>query len=85
MTDWVEKVVGGAFAAMLGGIAWLVRSVFTNQKQISLLEANLQNQNKEIEKLADAIEKINDTQKMIGPVLVEQTHLLKEILHEKKL
>lgn len=32
-----ETAIGWAVVGMLGGIAWLVRRVFTNQKQIEML------------------------------------------------
>lgn len=85
MFDWFEKVLGVALGGILALFGWLIRNVFTNQKQIALLENSLKSQEKELEKLGEAVDRINDTQKMIGPVLMEQTSLLKEILHEKKL
>ena len=85
MFDWFEKVLGVALGGILALFGWLIRNVFTNQKQIALLENSLKSQEKELEKLGEAMDRINDTQKLIGPVLMEQTSLLKEILHEKKL
>jgi septal ring factor EnvC (AmiA/AmiB activator) len=85
MFDWFEKVLGVALGGILALFGWLIRNVFTNQKQIALLESSLKSQEKELEKLGEAVNRINDTQNMIGPVLMEQTSLLKEILHEKKL
>lgn len=85
MFDWFEKVLGVALGGILALFGWLIRNVFTNQKQIALLENSLKSQEKELEKLGEAVDRINDTQKLIGPVLMEQTSLLKEILHEKKL
>ena len=32
-----ESAIGWAVVGMFGGIAWLVRRVFTNQKQIEML------------------------------------------------
>ena len=85
MFDWFEIVLGVALGGILALFGWLIRNVFTNQKQIALLENSLKSQEKELEKLGEAVDRINDTQKLIGPVLMEQTSLLKEILHEKKL
>lgn len=85
MFDWFEKVLGVALGGILALFGWLIRNVFTNQKQIALLESSLKSQEKELEKLGEAVDRINDTQNMIGPVLMEQTSLLKEILHAKKL
>lgn len=85
MFDWSEKVLGVALGGILALFGWLIRNVFTNQKQIALLENSLKSQEKELEKLGEAVDRINDTQNLIGPVLMEQTSLLKEILHEKKL
>lgn len=85
MVDWFEKVLGVTLGGILALFGWLIRNVFTNQKQIALLESSLKSQEKELEKLGEAVNRINDTQNMIGPVLIEQTSLLKEILHEKKL
>lgn len=85
MFDWFEKVLGVALGGILALFGWLIRNVFTNQKQIALLENSLKSQEKELEKLGEAVDRINDTQNLIGPVLMEQTSLLKEILHEKKL
>lgn len=85
MFDWSEKVLGVALGGILALFGWLIRNVFTNQKQIALLENSLKSQEKELENLGEAVDRINDTQNLIGPVLMEQTSLLKEILHEKKL
>lgn len=41
--EWVEQsfaaFISALFVSMVGGIAWLVRQVITNQKQIALMEA----------------------------------------------
>ena len=36
-----ESVFGWAFVGILGGLGWLVRMVFTNHKQIELLQHEL--------------------------------------------
>lgn len=38
-----ESAFGWMVVAMLGGIGWLVRRVFTNQKQIEMLQQELRN------------------------------------------
>lgn len=42
-TNVLESAASWLTVAVLGGMAWLVRRVFTNQKQIEALEAHLKN------------------------------------------
>jgi len=41
MSDHMDKVVGGAVALVVSGIAWLIRRVLTNGKEIDLLKAEI--------------------------------------------
>lgn len=41
MSDYIDKVVGGFVALVVGGITWLIRRVVTNSKQIELLEKDI--------------------------------------------
>lgn len=41
ITDVVEKTIGWAVAALLGGCVYLVRRVFTNEQQIALYKKDL--------------------------------------------
>lgn len=80
MNDRVSQVVDNALAwavaAVLGGIGWLVRRVFTNQKQIELLQADLnareKQRNEDREQVADikrSVERIeNRLMQAPGPV-----------------
>ncbi len=48
MTNWIEHLrdgisalIAAAVAAVVAAIGWLVRTVFTNQRKIELLEAEI--------------------------------------------
>jgi hypothetical protein len=41
LRDGISAAVAASAAALVAAIGWLVRTVFTNQKQIALLQENL--------------------------------------------
>lgn len=40
--NYLEYVIGGTIAAVFSGITWLVRRVLTNEKQIALLQKEIE-------------------------------------------
>lgn len=41
ISNAIEHALAWAVAAVLGGVWWLIRRVFTNQQQIELMQADL--------------------------------------------
>lgn len=62
MNDRISSAVDSAMTwlvvTVLGGIAWLIRRVFTNQKQIELLQADLKHRERQRDEDRDRIAKI---------------------------
>lgn len=80
MTEWLDKIIGIGLAGIVGLMAWIVRNVFTNQSEIKLMKESLMSNEREVAKLSAAVEKINDTQSMIAPLLSHQTKLLEKLI-----
>ena len=39
----LDKILTSITVSLIGGVVWLVRKVFTNEKQIALLQSELKN------------------------------------------
>jgi len=48
--EW-DKVLTSITLSLIGGVVWLVRKVFTNEKQIALLEAEIKRRNEDIKEI----------------------------------
>ena len=58
--EW-EKILTSITLSLIGGVVWLVRKVFTNEKQIALLEAEIKRRNEDIKEIkADVKSLIGD-------------------------
>ena len=56
-----DKVLTSITVSLIGGVVWLVRKVFTNEKQIALLEAEIKRRNEDIKEIkADVKSLIGD-------------------------
>lgn len=56
-----DKVLTSITLSLIGGVVWLVRKVFTNEKQIALLEAEIKRRNEDIKEIkADVKSLIGD-------------------------
>ena len=56
-----EKILTTLTASLIAGVVWLVRKVFTNEKQIALLEAEIKRRNEDIKEIkADVKSLIGD-------------------------
>lgn len=77
-------------ATAVAGFWWIVRSIFTNKKQIELLQQSLETENKlrqlqlendkdRMDRMASAIHELNQTQKSLAPIVQDQTQFLREI------
>jgi cell division protein FtsL len=61
MTVDFEKILTSITLSLIGGVVWLVRKVFTNEKQIALLEAEINRRNEDIKEIkADVKSLIGD-------------------------
>ncbi|NQZ76747.1 MAG: hypothetical protein HRT61_11715 [Ekhidna sp.] len=61
MTIDFEKILTTLTASLIAGVVWLVRKVFTNEKQIALLEAEIKRRNEDIKEIkADVKSLIGD-------------------------
>lgn len=61
MTIDFEKILTSITLSLIGGVVWLVRKVFTNEKQIALLEAEIKRRNEDIKEIkADVKSLIGD-------------------------
>jgi cell division protein FtsL len=61
MTIDFEKILTSITLSLIGGVVWLVRKVFTNEKQIALLEAEINQRKEDIKEIkADVKSLIGD-------------------------
>jgi cell division protein FtsL len=61
MTIDFEKILTSITLSLIGGVVWLVRKVFTNEKKIALLEAEIKRRNEDIKEIkADVKSLIGD-------------------------
>lgn len=57
----LDKILTSITVSLIGGVVWLVRKVFTNEKQIALLEAEIKRRNEDIKEIkADVKSLIGD-------------------------
>lgn len=55
------KIVGGLVSAVVAGFVWLVRTVFTNQKALALLEQKQDMQHEELKTAVAEIRRSNSS------------------------
>lgn len=77
--NWLEHVrdglgafIAAVVAAIVAGVGWLIRTVFTNQKKIELLEQALSHRDNERKDMRDDITEVKDSVKRIESVLMER-------------
>ena len=46
MSDYVNQIYAGIISLCFGAVTWLVRSVLTNQKQIAMLQQEIEARDK---------------------------------------
>jgi len=77
----IDQASGGLMIAALttglGGVAWLIRRVFTNQKQIEMMQLEIRHRDKERAEDRAMIEEIRTDQKAFRE---EQIEMKTEIL-----
>ncbi len=76
MMDRIEAITGSALTwlvgAVLGGIGWLIRRVFTNQKQIEALERELASREKLRNEDRERIAGIETDVRQIKNILIDR-------------
>ncbi len=43
VSEYIEQFITGIIVMLIGGVTWLFRTVFTNQKEIALLKEEIAN------------------------------------------
>ena len=66
-----DNVVAWAVAATGGGVVWLIRRVFTNQKQIELLQQELKSREDMRQRDRDDLKEVKADVKEMGRVLLK--------------
>lgn len=66
-----ENVVAWAVTATAGGVVWLIRRVFTNQKQIELLQQELKSRDDMRQRDRDDLKEVKSDVKELGRVLLK--------------
>lgn len=61
MSDYLDKIIGGVVALIVGGISWLIRRVITNGKEIDLLKAEIEAREKRREEYHQYIRDMRDS------------------------
>jgi hypothetical protein len=70
--DGVGAFIAAMIAAIVAGVGWLIRTVFTNQKKIELLEQALHHRDEERKDMRGDITEVKDSVKRIESVLMER-------------
>jgi hypothetical protein len=63
MEQWANELVASLVASFFGAIAWLVRTVTTNNKKIALLELEIKNRDTRRQEDREAVEEIRQEMK----------------------
>ncbi len=71
-THIVESAASYATVALLGGAAWLVRRVFTNQKQIEALQTHLESRDEMRQRDRDDIQELKKDVKTLTSHLLNK-------------
>lgn len=58
ISEAIDSAMTWLVVTVLGGAVWLIRRVFTNQKQIEMLQADLRHREKQRDEDRERIEKI---------------------------
>ena len=61
MGDYLDKIIGGIVALIVGGISWLIRRVITNGKEIDLLKAEIEARERRREQYHEYIKEMRDS------------------------
>lgn len=70
--DGLYGIAHYLFVAMAGGIAWLVRTVLTNQKQIALLQQDITSRDKQRAEDREALSDVRESVKRIEGWIMER-------------
>ena len=58
MTVDFEKILTASITALIGGVVWLIRKVFTNEKQIAIMEAHIARRDEDIKEIKSDIKSL---------------------------
>lgn len=58
VSDLLEKLWLGIVGLLVAGIGWLIRRVLTNEKQIALLEAEINRRNEDLKEMKNDIKEL---------------------------
>lgn len=58
MTFDLDKISAAIVASVAGGVAWLIRRVLTNEKQIAILQAELQRGREDMREVKGDVKKL---------------------------
>lgn len=97
--EQLEKIIHEAWLAVvtgaIGSCWWLIRTVFTNNKQIELLQQQIKSTNelaaqqrhadeKRMDRMGDALMSLSETQGKVAPAVEKQNEILIKILEKAK-
>ena len=71
LEDFIAWGVTGAVGAAAGGVWWLIRQVFTNQKQIEMMREEFRHRDQLRQEDRDDLTEVKDSVKRIESVLLE--------------
>lgn len=77
MTRWIDTPMVGplitGILALIGLFSWLIRKLFTNEKQIAIMQAEMKHMN-------DSLNKLTEIQSQVHPIVDKQTLLLERLV-----
>lgn len=77
----IGKLIAGAVALVGAGLTWIVRTVFTNNKRVDLLEQSIQDSRKHLdERHLEIKESILKVEKQTEVSMINQQKLIEALL-----
>ncbi len=70
LREGISALIAALVAAVVAAFGWLVRTVFTNQRKIDLLEQSLLHRDRERDEMRSDISEVKDGVKRIESVLM---------------
>lgn len=71
MDQWVNEIIAGLVASVIGSISWLIRTVLTNNRKIELLQLEIKNRDQRRDEDRKVVEEIKQEMKDLRKELHE--------------
>ena len=70
--DGISAFIAAIVAAVVAAIGWIVRTVFTNQKQLEIMRHDIAHRDEQYAKVREDIREVKDDVKTIQSLLMDK-------------